>query len=252
MNGRTITVVLAVVCASGASLAAQISLERERARPHYRTGWDYMRIEAWADAAKAFQQAIETDREFEDAHYSLGRANMNLKKYTEAIASYTRARDLYRAMAGRSFTNQQEAQRYRQDRLTEIDEVLRSLQTGPQTMRIQDQIRRVQEQRRQIQDYMQRGANITIVNSVPAFVSLALGSAYFRAGKLADAEREYKAALAADAKTGEAHSNLAVVYFETGRYADAERSVAAAEKAGFKVHPQLKEDIKSRKKDGSA
>jgi hypothetical protein len=41
---------------------------------------------------------------------------------------------------------------------------------------------------------------------------------------------------------------LAVVYLETGRLADAERSVAAAEKAGFKVHPQLKQDIKDRKK----
>ena len=149
------------------------------------------------------------------------------------------------------FTNQQEAQRYRQDRLTELDEVLRSLQTGPQTVRIQDQIRRVQEQRRQVQDYFQRGANITIENSVPAFVSLALGSAYFRAGKLEDAEREYKAAIAADSRTGEAHSNLAVVYFETERYADAERSLTAAEKAGFKVHPQLKQQIKDKLRKGT-
>jgi hypothetical protein len=29
---------------------------------------------------------------------------------------------------------------------------------------------------------------------------------------------------------------------------DAERAVAAAEKAGFKVHPQLKQDIKDRRK----
>jgi Tfp pilus assembly protein PilF len=86
---------------------------------------------------------------------------------------------------------------------------------------------------------------------VPAFVSLALGSAYFRAGKLQDAEREYKAAIDADSKTGEAHSNLAVVYMETGRYDDAERSVAAAEKAGYKVHPQLKDDIKKRRKGTS-
>ena len=90
MKSRTIIVVLAAVCAAGALSAAQISPERERARPHYRIGWDYMRIEAWADAAKAFQQAIDTDSEFEDAHYSLGRAYMNLKKYGEDIVSYTR------------------------------------------------------------------------------------------------------------------------------------------------------------------
>jgi tetratricopeptide (TPR) repeat protein len=231
-----------------ASLAtAQTSVERERARPHYRTGWEYMRIEAWTEAAAAFQQAIEIDRRFEDAYYSLGRANMNLKKYVDAIAAYTKSRDLYLAMAGEQFSNRQEAQRYRQNRLMEIDEVIRSMQTGPQTARTQERLRQVQEQRRQLYEYFQRGASISIPNQVPAFVSLALGSAYFRSGKLADAEREYKAAIASDAKTGEAHSNLAVVYFETGRFTDAERAVAAAEKAGFKVHPQLKADIKTRK-----
>lgn len=249
MLARSLACAVALLASIAAT--AQMSQERERARPHYRNGWQFMRLEAWADAAKSFQQAIDVDPQFEDAYYSLGRANMGLKKYVEAIAAYTKSRDLYRAHAGQMFTNQQEAQRYRRDRLTELDEVLRSLQTGPQTMRIQDQIRRVTEQRRQIQDYLQRGANITIENSVPAFVSLALGSAYFRAGKLEDAEREYKAAIAADPRTGEAHSNLAVVYFETERYADAGRALTAAEKAGFKVHPQLKQQIMDKLRKGT-
>jgi Flp pilus assembly protein TadD len=133
----------------------------------------------------------------------------------------------------------------------ELDQVVQSLLRGPQTMRTQDEIRRVHEQRRQLQDYLQRGANMTIQNSVPAFVSLALGSAYFRAGMLEDAEREYKTAIEADSRTGEAHSNLAVVYMETGRFADAERAVAAAERAGHKVHPQLKKDIQDRLKRGT-
>jgi Flp pilus assembly protein TadD len=67
-------------------------------------------------------------------------------------------------------------------------------------------------------------------------------------GRLADAEREYKATIAADPKTGEAYSNLAVVYLETGRFEEAERAVKAAEKAGFKVNPMLKDDIAAKKK----
>ena len=229
-------------------VSAQASLERDRARSHYRKGWEFMRVEGWQDAAKEFQNAIDIDPRFEDAHYMLGRADMAMKKYAEAIASYTKARDLYRAQAGRQFSNQQEAQRYRQDRLTEIDEMIRQAQTGPQNLAAQERMRQLQEYRRQIQLSFQRGGNITIENSVPAFVSLALGSAYFRSGKLEDAEREYKTAVATDPKTGEAHSNLAVVYFETGRYDEAERAVAAAEKAGYKVHPQLKQDIREKKK----
>ena len=78
----------------------------------------------------------------------------------------------------------------------------------------------------------------------PAWISLALGSAYFRAGAMADAEREYRAAIGVDPKLGEAHNNLAVVFMLTGRFADAEQEIKAAEKSGFRVNPQLKEDLK--------
>lgn len=239
---------LAIAIALAAAPSAQLSQERQRARPHYLSAWQLMRVEAWADAEKAFSQAIDVDAEFEDAYYGLGRAQMAQRRFAEAIASYTRCRDLYRAAAGRRFSNQQEAQRYRRDRMMELDEVLRQYHQGPQTMQTQNRIRQLQEQRRQLQDSLDRGSNISIENSVPAFVSLALGSAYFRSGKLVEAEREYKAAIDADPRAGEAHSNLAVVYFETERYADAERAVAAAERAGYKVHPQLKQDIKDRRK----
>jgi Flp pilus assembly protein TadD len=79
---------------------------------------------------------------------------------------------------------------------------------------------------------------------VPAWLSLALGSAYFRSDAIADAEREYRAAIDVDPKLGEAHNNLAVVYLMTGRAELAQTEIAAAEKAGFKVNPQLKEDIR--------
>ncbi len=248
MLGRSVAAAALVTLVTGST---QLAPDRERARPQYRTGWEYMRVEAWEEAAAAFRKAIEIDRRFEDAYYSLGRALMNQKKYGDAIAAYTECRDLYQAQTGEQFSNQQEAQRYRQDRLMELDEVIRQMQTGPQTARTQDRLRQVQEQRRQLQDYLQRGASISISNHVPAFVSLALGSAYFRSGKLADAEREYKAAIAADARTGEAQVNLAVVYLETERYAEADRAITAAERAGAKVHPQLKQDIKDRLKKGT-
>ena len=79
----------------------------------------------------------------------------------------------------------------------------------------------------------------------PAFVSLALGSAYFRNGQLEDAEREWKAAVAANGRFGEADNNLAALYAMTGRLEEAEAEVHAAERAGFRVNPQLKADIKN-------
>ena len=44
---------------------------------------------------------------------------------------------------------------------------------------------------------------------------LALGSAYFRTEQFPDAEREYKAAIAVEPKSGEAFNNLAALYLQT-------------------------------------
>lgn len=235
-----------VLASATTPTAAQREQARERAQPHYRQGLQLLRMESWDEAVKAFDRAIEADPGFEMAYYGLGRARMPQRQYAQAVRAFEKARDLFQAEGGRQFTNQQEAQRYRRERITEIDDVIRQYQQGPQTGQVQEAIRQLQQQKRDVQERIQRGMNVGVEATVPAYLSLALGSAYFRLGKLADAEREYKAAVERDPKIGEAHNNLAVVYLETGRIADAERAAAAAERAGFKVNPQLMDDIKTR------
>jgi tetratricopeptide (TPR) repeat protein len=238
---------LAIISLAGQA-TAQTRADRERARTQNKLGWEDMRKEAWEKAARSFQAAIDIDPQFEVPFYGLGRANMNLKKFPAAIAAYERCRDLYRNATARQFSNAQEAQRFRQDRITEIDEQIRQTQSGPMTPARQDLLRQLQNVRRDIQESIQRGNNMSIESRVPAWVSLALGSAYFRSGQLSDAEREYKATIAADSRSGEAHNNLAVVYFETGRYADAAASMQAAKKAGFRVNPELEKAIRDKGK----
>ena len=252
-----LALVLAAPIASSAQATAARNVHttsaRDSAGAPYNVGLENMRVEAWDEAVKSFRAAIEIDPEFEMAYYMLGRAHMAQKKFAEATVAYEKCRDLYRAQVGRQFSNAQERQRDRETRLREIDEVIRSYQASPQTIQIQDAIRQLQNQRRELDEALKRGnTTMTLETSVPAYVSTSLGSAYFRSSRLHDAEREYKAAIAADPKAGEAYSNLAVVYMETGRLDDAEKSVKLAEKVGFKVHPQLKEDIKNRRKAGSS
>jgi Flp pilus assembly protein TadD len=91
------------------------------------------------------------------------------------------------------------------------------------------------------------GIELSMGNGVPAFVSLALGSAYFRAERMTDAERQYRAAIEADPKAGEAHNNLAVVLTLTGRFDEADKEIALAEKSGFRVNPELKKDLAARR-----
>jgi tetratricopeptide (TPR) repeat protein len=233
-----------------AAQPSQRNQNRGRAMPVYRLALEDLKAEQWEKAAAGLQRAIDIDPTFDMAYYALGRALMPQKKYGEAVVALSKCADLYREQAGRQFSNQQEAQQYRRDRLTEIDEAMRQYQQGPQTAQTAEVVRQLSESRRRIQDNIQRGVNVSIETSVPSFVSLALGSAYFRMGRLQDAEREYRATIAADPKTGEAHSNLAVVYLQTGRYDEAEKAVRAAEKTGFKVNPMLKDDIKAKKKGG--
>src|SRR5262249_9108020 len=141
--------------------------------------------------------------------------------------------------------------RARQDRMLELQELSRQYTKGPQTPQAQDAQRMIQNAMRITQDATDRGLGVDIDASAPAFVSVALGSAYFRAERFADAEREYKAAISADPTAGEAHNNLAVVYMLTGRLDDSAKELALAEKAGFKVNPQFKKDLEDKRKSAS-
>jgi tetratricopeptide (TPR) repeat protein len=81
----------------------------------------------------------------------------------------------------------------------------------------------------------------------PAGVALPLGSAYFRSGDRAKAEQWWLEAVRVNNRLGEAWNNLAVIYLTSGRKPPAEEAVKNAERAGFRVNPRLKDDIRSMK-----
>jgi tetratricopeptide (TPR) repeat protein len=247
-----VTYALAIVAVLSVSLWAQpgaINAIRERSRTHYLLGWEHMRAEQFPQAVKEFRQSIEIDPEFEYPYYGLGRAFLAMKRYVEAISAFEQCRDVYQAQMGRQFANARDAQRFREDRLREIDEQIRLQQTvRPQTQGQDSVLRGLQLAQKNMQESLKRGNDMTIENTVPAWLTLSLGSAYFRAGQLLNAEREFKATVAIDSKLGEAHNNLAVVYLELERFDEAAASLQLAKKAGVKVHPDLERAIKNRRK----
>ena len=227
---------------------------RERAKAPYEEGVEHFRKEAFESALKSFDQSIQLDSSFDMAHYMLGRTHMVLRNYAAASVALNRARELFQADSTRQFTNKQERQQVTRDRIRDLDQLIEDTRNAADlpanvTRRfsmLQD-VRLYEERKRQLQD-ADRNEGMRSTTAVPAFVSLALGSAYFRTGKLPEAEQAYRAALAADPKVGEAHSNLAVLYMETGRLEEAERAVKEAEKTGLRVNPALKEEIEKRKR----
>jgi Flp pilus assembly protein TadD len=175
---------------------------------------------------------------------------MGLKEFAPAISAYEHCRALYDAQLGSRVSGRSEAERLVADDTMQLDLAIQSLSKGPQTASTSAQLIRLQQQKQRMQMKVRSMDNMSLSSDVPPFVLLALGSAYFRAERLPDAERVYKETVAIDPKTGEAHSNLAVLYLTTGKYDEADREVKLAEKAGFKVNPGLKDDIKKKKSGG--
>jgi tetratricopeptide (TPR) repeat protein len=244
---------LVVPCASAAQGAKNASAEAQRANQHYARGWSAVRAESWDDAARQFQQAIDNDPRFTLAYYSLGRAEMGRRDFAKAIAAYTKCREIYLAGGGEQFTNQMTARQRLTDRILEYQVALSQAtsQTSAGRSNTQSQslyVRELQAQIARLEQARDRNTNVSLeTTEVPYFVPMALGAAYFRSGRFAEAERAYKEAIAANADSGETHNNLAVLYLTTGRFDEAESAVRAAEKVGFRVNENLKGDIRKKR-----
>jgi len=133
------------------------------------------------------------------------------------------------------------------DQIQSKREELQALQSGRVRMtNPTSSIDRVRNELSQLERLRHRSRGAA--GALPPFILTALGSAYFRSNNFADAEREWRAAVAIDPDIGEIHNNLAVVCMLTNRFEQAEQEVSLAEKAGFKVNPQLKADIQKRQR----
>jgi tetratricopeptide (TPR) repeat protein len=226
---------------------------REMAMQHHSLGWQYLAAEDFERARDSFSKAIDLIRRIPTAHYGLGKSYMGLKRYTEAIRAYSDCRDAYQEIAAKATVDQMALQQRRQDQMREIEDAMREAQrVRPSAQGSASQQRTMQElseQMRFLENRLGSGQSINADEAVPPEVFLALGSAYFRSEQMADAEREYREAVKVKPNFGEAWNNLAVVALLDGRATEAEDAIRKAEKAGFRVNPQLKDDIRAANKD---
>ena len=242
---HVIAAALLTIVAIAPAAAQQTREEREAVR-HLRLGQENLRAEKWDKAETEFKEAIKLDPLLELAHYGLGQADMGLKRFDAAVAAYKDCRDAVQSQSGRAANNQLREEQRVQDQIRQLEDQKSQMQSkgfgGSATLQT-NAIARLDTQIGELRSRRFQGADgrppVT-----PTWISVALGSAYFRSGATADAEREYREALKVDPKLGEAHSNLAVVCLVTSRFAEADAEIAAAEKSGFSVNPQLKADVK--------
>ena len=210
------------------------------AQKHYQTGLDLMKAEQWDQAAEEFKAATALDPHMVMAWYNLGQCRMAEKRYVEAVAAYKSTQEAYTNLGALS---EKERARLARERRDEMDEIRDSLKRVDQTKYSNpEQLRIRLEDRLRMLESMEF-KNAPNGQPIPAEFRLALGSAYFRQNKLAEAEAEYRAALEVNPKLGPVHNNLAVICLMTGRADEAAAELQLAEKNGVAVNPRLKADI---------
>lgn len=220
---------------------------RHEALQHFRAGQQAMNAESWDVAEREFLRAVKLDPLLDAAFYGLGQVYMATKRYPAAVKSYVRCRDAFQQGAAINLTDRLAAERRLEDQIKIIRESKEALQSGRiRTANTAASIDRLEDHIRDLERRRHRSPGG--LPPTPPVISLALGSAYFRAAAFEDAEREYLAALEVDPKLGEAHNNLAVVYMLSGRLEEAETEIKLAEKSGFRVNPGLKDDLGRRKR----
>ena len=214
---------------------------------HLRLGQDALQAEHFDEAEREFKQAIELDPILELAHYGLGQTYMATRRYVQAVQAFVSTRDAFHRAAADQMVNGVEAERRIDDQIRSLRDQRHALESGRvrSSTNLANKLTQIDDQIRQLEGMRRRDRSAPPVT--PPYISLALGSAWFRTSAFADAEREWRAALQVDPRLGEAHNNLAVVLMLTGRLDEAGREVQLAEKSGHRVSDTFKADLEARK-----
>jgi tetratricopeptide (TPR) repeat protein len=238
--------IVAFTAMAGTVMAQEPTPEMARkAQQHYKAGVELMQDERWDQAAEEFKAAIDIDPLMALAHYNLGQCRMPQKRYVEAVQAFQDSRDAFEKIGMLSAKDREMRDRARRDEINDLKNDLSRVHTLKVGVR-EHHAMRIEERIRALESMNSR--DLSENAKVPAGVLLALGSAYFRQDKLADAEREYREAIRLNNKLGAAHNNLAVVLLMTGRAEEAESELKLAERNGHRVPPRLKEDVRAARR----
>ena len=217
-----------------------------------------MDTQQWAPAEEALLTATRLDPASPLPHYALGLALTGQARHAEAAAAFGRCRDALRCIR-ESDPAARERFRGRLDReIQELRGAVAEIErerlqraaishqevngSAPPSLGRSTQAMHALEQR--LSELQRLREN---PEREPAAVGIALGNAWFHAGDLPAAEAGFRSALASEPDNGDAHQNLALVLMLEGQLDEAERHVRAAEKAGLRVPPRLKQELKQRR-----
>jgi tetratricopeptide (TPR) repeat protein len=245
---------IVVLCAAAPALAQQHSTPDFRmqvpsqqaieAQKKLKEAQKKLAEDEFVEAARQFEAVLAMDPTLMMAYHGLGTARMATKEYPAAVTAFENAKGAFLARADEYRKRAQDSETTRMVRIRALEEKLRDT---PESSGSSNRTESLMRQEWQAELGALQAASRSDSGTVgpPPGLLLSLGSAYFRTGRMADAEREYRAAIAAQPKLGEARVNLAVVLLMTGKPAEAKDQIAEAKKSGTKVPPGLEKDIEA-------
>ena len=235
-SGVSITVLVGALASARPSAAPPADGVRVEAFARFVAGRDALAAQRWTDAETEFRAATSLIPGLPLAHYGLGEALMGQARYPAAVKAFETCRDIFRELGARGGEHALSIE------MRDLRDTLAAL-AGKHALS-SDRFLEMQLEKRlaELQKWGRRGEPW-----IPPGVSLALGTAYFNAGDLVGAEREFLDVLRDEPGSGDAQNDLAVIYMMTGRLEEADEAVRLAEKAGVEVAPRLKEEIRRRR-----
>lgn len=226
---------------------AQAKQRQFEADQHYRAGVDALQTERYEEAEEELRKAVKLDPDSYLAYFSLGKTYIALKDYDRSVQAYLSCQGAWDRSVAEAMkqgfdqeSRQEDRIRELRDRKQEQETLLSAARSDMERMQIQTRIENIRLGIDSIERMRNRNRGLP---DPPAEFSFALGSAYLRRGSIPEAEQAYLDALKLRPKYGEAHNNLAIICIKREDYEGAYTHAKAAQKAGFKVHPQLMSDI---------
>lgn len=238
---------LSVDCAAVAMPEA-----RGSAMSFFKAGEAAILTSKWPEAEAALLKAVAVDPLLAVAHYALGQSYLSQNRFKEAVQAFSTSRQAFGCASWSEADRKRRAEETRElrdfirnadrRRLQELGvrgkEVNGDLRTsGDKMVAVQTAERRLAELEGSLKE----------ANPGPLGVTLALGTALFQIGAIAEAEVEFRAVIARDPRSGDAHHNLALVCAITDRLDEADRELAQAARAGVPANPRLRQEIDRRR-----
>ena len=204
---------LATAPAWPSQLGPDDSRETREATMHYAAGTRALAAEHYQDAADEFTTAVKLDPLLVIAHYGLGQAYMALKDYPSAVRAYVGCRQAFHDDVRIQIDRQASWEQRINAEILAIEDQFAvagsgapgggGLSKSPGAFAGSN----AAHMRELLDSLRTRRSRASAPDqATPPWISVALGSAYFRNGAFADAEREYLAAL--EGRTGHGRGPL--------------------------------------------